>query len=117
MKTLFTLFFVFTLSFTESINHTFNYILVGDNFLEGLVVYPNPSSNGNISISFSSLHKHDKIQIKIISLIGKEVYLHTLHNYTGKYNAHINLERVAKGIYMLEVTDGEQKETRRFSIT
>lgn len=114
MKKLFTLILLLALGYSQDIDAA--YIQSQDHFLERLVIFPNPSSNGNISISFSSIDKQDKIQIKIISLIGKEVYIHTLHDYTGTFNSQINLESAAKGIYMLEVSNGERKETRRFSI-
>lgn len=86
-----------------------------ERLLEDLRVYPNPSTTGRFQIRFSTLDLEAKLVIRVRNLIGGTVYEQVLVAHHGLYEGTINLRSVPKGIYMLEVSNGEKKITRRLS--
>lgn len=80
-----------------------------------LSVYPNPTTDGQISIRLEARQFADEITIKVCNLIGKEVYREKLNGYSGTYQNTITLDGQPKGIYILEVSNGKEKEIKRLS--
>jgi len=66
-----------------------------------LNVYPNPSNN-NFYIEFESI-VNQNIIVKIINIIGAEVYREDRKEFIGEYTKQISLENFGKGIYFLEI--------------
>jgi len=69
--------------------------------INNLDVYPNPSRD-LFNISFSS----DKVQdlsIRILSVVGAEVYREDKQQFVGEYTKQISLDNYGKGIYFLEI--------------
>ena len=86
-----------------------------DPFSFSVSVYPNPSSSGNFSIELLGLEHNRQIHLKVYNLIGKEVFRTVINNLNAEYKGSISLGTFPKGIYMLEVSQGEQTHTRRLS--
>jgi len=75
--------------------------LDGGASISNLDIYPNPSRD-IFNISFVS----DEIQtlkIRIINLIGKEVYKEKLEEFIGEYTKSINLKEFERSLYFLEI--------------
>ena len=73
----------------------------GGHSITHLEVYPNPSRDV-FNITFSS----DKIQdlgIRILNLVGAEVYREDKQQFIGEYTKQINLNKYGKGVYFLEI--------------
>ena len=83
-------------------------------FLAELSVYPNPTS-GQFNVAFTPLDAEDRITIKVFNLIGKEVHRLEITGISGTHKERIDLHGAPKGIYMLEVSNGDKKQTRRLS--
>ena len=84
----------------KSWRHLFAKINNGSS-LSDLNIYPNPSS-GLFNISFSS----DKVQdlsIRILNILGAEVYREDQQQFVGEYIKQISLDNYDKGIYFLEI--------------
>jgi hypothetical protein len=77
-------------------------------------VYPNPSSNGNFTVEFS-LETSANLNIKVYNLIGKEVFADRIDGDNRAYSNTIRLGNLPKGVYILEVSNGGQKQTKRLS--
>jgi len=77
-------------------------------------VYPNPSSNGNFSVEFL-LETNSNLHIKVYNLIGKEVFADRIGGDNRSYTNTIRLGNLPKGVYILEVSNGIQKQTKRLS--
>ena len=73
----------------------------GGNSINNLNIYPNPSRN-IFNISFKS-NIIQNFRIRILNLLGKEVYLENKLKFIGEYTRQINLENFDKGIYFLEI--------------
>lgn len=78
-------------------------------------VFPNPSTSGEFALEFAELTKSDKTDIIIYNLIGKKVYQKQILDKEGPHQEFLHLGHMAKGIYMLQVIQGEKKVTRRLS--
>jgi len=69
--------------------------------INNLDVYPNPSRD-LFNISFNS----DKVQdlsIRILNIVGAEIYKETKDQFIGEYTKQISLDNYGKGIYFLEI--------------
>ena len=72
--------------------------------IQNLIVYPNPSRD-LFNISFNS-EKIQDLGIRIINVIGAEVYREEKKQFVGEYIKQINLDNYDKGIYFLEIETG-----------
>ena len=75
--------------------------LNGGSSINNLEIFPNPSRDV-FNISFSS----DEIQdlgIRIINVVGAEVYREDKQEFIGEYTKQVNLDKYGKGIYFLEI--------------
>ena len=73
--------------------------------LEGLKIYPNPSSD-IFNIEFSSIRKQT-LNIRIYNSLGKNILEDHLNDFSGSYNQKFNLKYSAKGVYFLEITTNQ----------
>lgn len=83
-------------------------------FLSELSIYPNPNV-GQFNVSFTTLRAEERVSIRVFNLIGKEVYRTQVTGVAGDHKERINLQGASKGIYMLVVSNGDKKQTRRLS--
>ena len=67
-----------------------------------LLVYPNPSSDV-FNIVFNSNTKQD-IDLRIYSIIGKEIFHETLTEFSGDYNRIIDMSSYSNAIYILQLS-------------
>ena len=74
--------------------------------INNLDVYPNPST-GVFNISFSS-DKIDDLNIRILNLIGSQLYKENKQQFVGEYTNEIILDNYAKGIYFLEIETSKE---------
>jgi hypothetical protein len=66
-----------------------------------LTIYPNPSRD-IFNITFTTNDKQD-LRVRILNVIGEEVYKEDLQQFIGEYVKSINLEQYNKAIYFLEI--------------
>ncbi len=75
--------------------------------IEGLTIYPNPTSGGKIYIS-SKLSLDKKVEI--FNVLGKKV-LETV--ITSK---EVNVSQLTAGVYIIKIKEGEATATRKLII-
>jgi hypothetical protein len=66
-------------------------------------VFPNPSS-GNFTLALNT-EGDSKIMITVYDVLGKAVYAESVYHISGYSSHEINLEKMAEGVYMLEVAN------------
>jgi len=75
--------------------------LDGGTAINNLDVYPNPSRDV-FNISFNSDKRQD-LTIRILNVVGGEVYREDKQQFVGEYIKQISLDNYGKGIYFLEI--------------
>ncbi|RZK12820.1 MAG: T9SS type A sorting domain-containing protein [Flavobacterium sp.] len=81
--------------------------------LKDFKLYPNPNT-GNFSIEFNSETSND-IKISVYDIQGRQILDKTYQN-TGMFSQNVQLNTVQAGIYLVNINDGDRKETRKIII-
>ncbi len=83
--------------------------------LDDLTFYPNPSSNGRFKVRFG-LPEEGELNIKVSNLEGKEVFSRYFERFGGTYSEMIDLSDQREGIYLLEISSGKKRLTKKIVI-
>jgi len=85
------------------------FVHVEENFEDDLFIYPNPTTD-NIYVNYKS-NERDALSIRIYSIEGKSIS--TLEfEYSDSFS--IDLSSVNNGVYIIEITQGDNKSMKRF---
>jgi Secretion system C-terminal sorting domain len=87
----------------------------GNPLLKDFTVYPNPTS-GAVTLTMETWGESLTLELKVYSLIGQEMYTESLSPFSGIKQVSLDLSKFPKGIYMVEVTNGERTKMRRVSV-
>jgi hypothetical protein len=68
-------------------------------------VYPNPSS-GNFTLALNT-EQDSKVAVRVSDMLGQTVYFETFYHISGYASRDISLEKMAEGVYLLEVVNTE----------
>ncbi len=82
--------------------------------IERLEFYPNPN-NGKFNLNFV-LPEKGNTKITVFDSDGKEVYKEALSGFTGEYNKSIDISAEGKGIYLLNVEQGDKVINRKLIV-
>lgn len=82
--------------------------------LENLDFYPNPSK-GRLKLKFT-LPEEGPLDIKVFDLDGKEVYSRSFAFFGGTYNEYLDLTGQNEGMYLLEISSGKKRLTKKIII-
>jgi subtilisin-like proprotein convertase family protein len=89
-------------------------LLTNESFtFEDFILYPNPNK-GNFTIQFNS-KSDSKINISVYDMRGRSIFEKKYVN-SGLFNQNLQLENVQSGIYLVSVSDGSNKITKRIII-
>ncbi len=88
---------------------TVNNVLVTEIFSSSINIYPNPVLN---ELTVSGLKFNIGDEIKIIDVVGKEIYSHKIEQETS--NLKINTLAFLEGIYFIKIKSGDKKGVARF---
>jgi len=83
--------------------------------LEDLRFSPNPSPNGRFHVRFR-VPEENELNIKVFNLEGKEVYNRYFERFGGTYSESIDLSGQKEGIYLLEISQGNRRVTKKIII-
>lgn len=79
-----------------------------------VAIYPNPN-NGNFMLSYTA-SKSETVSMKLIDLLGREVYNNTLKLNNGVNPVEMSIPNLKKGIYLFELTSESGKYTDKLVI-
>lgn len=97
---------------TDDTTIVLNDINLIENELEnGLTLFPNPTSQ-KVTLSTDGLGNQD-ISIQITDLSGKNIMKIEGQSVNGAYEQTLDVSHLADGVYMIKVTSGNLKATRR----
>ena len=78
-------------------------------------VYPNPN-NGNFNIQFTSNSTNGNgVKVLVYDMRGRMILENNFEN-SATFNQNIQLNNAQSGVYLLTVTDGEMKQTKKIVI-
>ena len=81
---------------------------------QNITIYPNPST-GIITIAVANA-ANSELLISVADIQGREVYSTIDKNIVAGYTKQINLEQLAKGIYYIKLTNGENVKYNKLII-
>ena len=87
--------------FSSSVEYTLGGARLENNSVTNLDVYPNPSRD-IFSVTFTS-EEAQTMTIKLVNMIGKEVFTEELAEFVGQYTQVIDMNTQPKGVYFLEI--------------
>ncbi|MDR6969134.1 hypothetical protein J2X31_003161 [Flavobacterium arsenatis] len=90
-----------------------NNLSTDDFGLKNFKLYPNPNT-GNFSIEFNSSTSTD-IKIAVYDIRGRQIFDKTYQN-TGMFSQNLQLNNVQSGVYLVNINDGDRKETRKIIV-
>ena len=70
-----------------------------------LSIYPNPSED-IFNVTFTSKEKKN-LQLRVLNILGEEVYTEDLESFVGNYSKQIMLGKYPDAIYLLEIKTSE----------
>jgi dipeptidyl aminopeptidase/acylaminoacyl peptidase len=76
--------------------------------------YPNPGS-GKFNLKFN-LEDKDEVTVRVMDILGKEVYKETIPNFDGIYTNQLNLIGYEKGVYVLQILQNKNALSRKILI-
>lgn len=76
--------------------------------------YPNPSS-GKFNLKFN-LEQKGEVTVKVMDILGKEVYKETILDFGGMYDNKLNLTGHEKGVYVLQILQNKKALSRKILI-
>ncbi len=117
MKHIFTLLIIFALALGSGLAQDSFSSSSEATLITNVSVYPNPSHTGDFSVKFLINSPQDRLQIKVYNLIGREVYSNQAKASQGQFKTSFSLQSLPKGFYMLEVTIGDKRITRRLAFS
>ncbi len=77
-------------------------------------VYPNPS-DGNVTMEFTIIDKSN-YKIELRNVLGQLIYQESLNDYSGDYTKQINAAQYGKGMYIVNLSDGNSQITKNFMV-
>ena len=76
-------------------------------------IYPNPAHD-QVSISFEGATSND-VTIRLMDASGREM-IRRNENINGHFDGKLDVRKLSKGIYLIEVKSGSMTAKRRLSI-
>ncbi len=74
-----------------------------------LIIHPNPVIDNKLWITFNSEPTGKQVRIRLLSLNGQVLLTESFSKEQSHFNQSINLERIASGIYLVEISvDGQR---------
>lgn len=84
-----------------------------------LSIYPNPNTGTftmNAGISISGMNSENEISIEIYNSLGQMIYSKQISSTDGSMNKTIELNDIAKGIYIVRIQNGEVTDEQKLII-
>jgi len=78
-------------------------------------IYPNPTPDNTIFLSFNSDLPGDHVTIRILSMNSQVLFSESFEKYQAQFTQQIALEGIGTGIYLMEIEIADQKFVRKFT--
>lgn len=90
---------------------TVNFVMANNSFeFENFAMVPNPN-NGDFRVQFDS-HSNRNIQISVYDMSGRTIFDRSYTNQ-GLFEQEVHLQNAQTGVYLVSISDGENKMVKR----
>ncbi len=79
-------------------------------------LYPNPASGNTVNMDISSIAEFGNGTLKILDMRGVTLKEESINIPKGSTQTPIDIENIAAGMYMVELNNGAERNTKVFSI-
>ncbi|WP_298893999.1 GEVED domain-containing protein [uncultured Psychroserpens sp.] len=86
---------------------------VGENEFENFAIFPNPNK-GEFTIKLSSYSGND-ISVDIFDIRGRRIFDNT-YSSNSNFNQVVKLNDVHSGVYLVSISDGDKKTTKKIIV-
>jgi subtilisin-like proprotein convertase family protein len=86
---------------------------IRENDLDELMIYPNPN-NGEFNIGFNP-KSGEAITVEVYDIRGRAIYTN-VYGSTSRFDEVIRLNEAQSGVYLLSISDGSQKVTKKIIV-
>jgi hypothetical protein len=86
---------------------------VTENQFSNLKIYPNPTT-GKVNISFQP-KSNENIILEVYDIRGRAI-LNQTYQSTGRFEETLTLDNAQSGMYLLSITNGNQKVTKKIIV-
>jgi len=87
---------------------------VGEESFDGFKLYPNPTE-GTVTLSLL-LDSTEKITVNLLDLLGRTIKTVIFENNNLTFNQQLQYNNLAKGVYLLKVTQGNKTTSKQLII-
>ncbi len=102
-----------TVTITVCRQETIPVLSVDEEVLENLAIYPNPNS-GEFNVAFNP-KSGEAITIDVYDIRGRAIYSKR-YEATNRFEEVIRLNKAQSGVYLLNISDGSQKITKKIIV-
>lgn len=85
------------------------------NAISSFGMYPNPTK-GKFVLQFASAAAFDNVDVTIANITGQLVYNNTYKHNGGQFSQEINLTELPRGVYMVTLAAGGEKQIQKLVI-
>ena len=93
--------------FSQPVEYTLGGARLENSSVANLNVYPNPSRD-IFNVTFNS-EEAQTITVKVVNMIGEEVFNEELTEFIGNYRKTIDMNKQPKGVYLIELNTNHQQ--------
>tara|TARA_R110002111_G_scaffold143677_2_gene209739 strand:+ start:3323 stop:6025 length:2703 start_codon:yes stop_codon:yes gene_type:complete len=86
---------------------------VEENELDNLAIYPNPN-NGSFNVGFNP-KSGEAISIDVYDMRGRSIY-NKIYSSVSRFEEVVQLNNAQSGVYMLTISDGSRKVTKKIIV-
>ena len=83
---------------------------------EGNQIILQTLENNHFLVTLNSPNYHKNVTLTVYTVSGKQIVYHNLKNRTGKYVYDLNMQYVAKGVYLLRIGNDEGGKIKRIIV-
>jgi hypothetical protein len=66
-------------------------------------------------LSFKANLQADYV-VTVSNALGEKVYAYTLNDFAGEHRRHLELQHLSKGLYFVQISDGQRTVTRKVTL-
>lgn len=87
---------------------------IEDFAFEGFNLYPNPTK-GEFTLKFTTV-SNSGVNIKVMDVSGRTIMRKSYQNVSNRFSEQIVLNRIATGIYLVQIQNGNKQTTRKLVV-